>query len=59
MVMKEILVESTVDKIVTPDNLKVGLMVAKQREQCKNGGCSFDYYGLGFGQTNVIIIVSF
>ena len=51
MVMKEILVESTVDKIVTPDNLKVGLMVAKQREQCKNVGCSFDYYGLGFGQS--------
>ena len=48
---KEIQVEESVDRIVTPDNLKVGLMVSKQREQCKTGGCNFDYYGLGFGQS--------
>jgi aspartate aminotransferase len=49
--MRDILVESHVDRIVTPDNLKVGLMVAKQRQECKTGGCKFDYYGLGFGQS--------
>ena len=49
--MREIMIDSNVDRIVTPDNLKVGLMVAKQKEQCRAGNCSFHYYGLGFGQS--------
>ena len=34
-----------------PDNLKVGLMVAEQRKICASGGCTGEYYGLGFGQS--------
>jgi len=29
-----ILVESNVEKIVMPDNLKIGLMIAEQRKKC-------------------------
>ena len=49
--MKDILVEPHVDKIKMPDNLMVGLLVAKQHTLCKSYGCDFDYYGLGFGQS--------
>ena len=49
--MHEILIDPIVGKIVTPDNLKVGLMVAKQKAECNAGKCSFHYYGLGFGQS--------
>ncbi len=49
--MTDILVESHVDDIAMPENLKVGLMVRNQRELCKSVGCDFDYYGLAFGQS--------
>jgi len=47
----EIQVENQVDKVVMPDNLKVGLMVAEQRKKCASGGCFEEFYGLGFGQS--------
>ena len=37
---KEIEVESNVDKIVMPENLKVGLMIAEQRKKCSSVGCT-------------------
>lgn len=46
-----ILEEPHVDDVVMPENLKVGLMVAKQRELCNTVGCDFDYHGLAFGQS--------
>ena len=49
--MNEIQVENQVDKVVMPDNLKVGLMVAEQRKKCASGGCTEEFYGLGFGQS--------
>jgi aspartate aminotransferase len=49
--MTDILIEPHVDKIVMPENLKVGLMVKEQRDLCKSVGCDFDYYGLAFGQS--------
>lgn len=51
MTIKEILTDPKVDRIVLPENLKVGLMVARQRKKCKLDGCDFGYYGLGFGQS--------
>ncbi|AJM91771.1 pyridoxal phosphate-dependent aminotransferase [Nitrosopumilus piranensis] len=49
--MFQIQVEDHIDKVVMPDNLKVGLMVAEQREKCASGGCTGEFYGLGFGQS--------
>lgn len=49
--LNPIQVESQVDKVVMPDNLKVGLMVAEQRKNCSSGGCTEEFYGLGFGQS--------
>jgi len=49
--MTDILVESHVDKIVMPENLKIGLMIAEQRKKCASGGCNEEYYALGFGQS--------
>ena len=37
--MKDIQVEPHIDKIVMPDNLKVGLIIAEQRKKCAIGGC--------------------
>ena len=47
----QIQVEDQIDKVVMPDNLKVGLMVAEQRKKCASGGCTEEFYGLGFGQS--------
>ena len=49
--MKDILVEPHIDKIVMPDNLKIGLMIAEQRKKCSDGGCNEEFYALGFGQS--------
>lgn len=49
--ISEILVESHVDELKMPDNLKVGLMIAEQRKKCSSGGCNEEYYALGFGQS--------
>jgi len=34
-----------------PENLAIGLMIARQREKCSSIGCDFDYYGFAFGQS--------
>ena len=44
-------VESNVDKIVMPDNIKVGLMIAEQRKKCADVGCNEEFFALGFGQS--------
>jgi aspartate aminotransferase len=49
--LDQIQVEDQIDKVVMPDNLKVGLMVAEQRKKCASGGCFEEFYGLGFGQS--------
>jgi len=49
--INEIQVESQVENVVMPDNLKVGLMVTEQRKKCASGGCFEEFYGLGFGQS--------
>ena len=49
--LNQIQVESQIDKVVMPDNLKVGLMVTEQRKRCASGGCAEEFYGLGFGQS--------
>jgi aspartate aminotransferase len=54
--MVEILVESHVDAITMPENLRVGnlrvgLMISEHRRKCVNNGCNFDYYGFAFGQS--------
>jgi len=49
--LNQIQVDKRVDKVVMPDNLKVGLMVAEQRKKCASNGCTGEFYGLGFGQS--------
>ena len=49
--IKEILVEPHVDSIRMPENLKIGLMVSRQREKCKKIQCTSEYYGFAFGQS--------
>jgi len=49
--MTDILVEPHINKIVMPENLKVGLMIAEQRKKCASEGCHEEYYALGFGQS--------
>jgi len=49
--LNQIQVEEHVDKVVMPDNLKVGLMVAEQRRLCASRGCTGEFYGLGLGQS--------
>ena len=40
-----------VERIVMPENLRVGLMVAKQRKKC-GGGCNDDFPALAIGQSS-------
>jgi len=49
--INEIQVESQVNDVIMPDNLKVGLMVAEQRKRCASDGCFEEFHGLGFGQS--------
>jgi len=49
--MVDILIEPHVEKIVMPENLKVGLMIAEQRKKCASVGCHEQFYALGFGQS--------
>ena len=49
--MNQIQIEEQVDRVVVPDNPKVGLMVAEQRKKCVSGGCTGEFYGLGLGQS--------
>ena len=51
LIMKDIQVEPHIDKIMMPDNLKIGLMIAEQRKKCASVGCHENYYALGFGQS--------
>ena len=48
---KEILVEPHVDSIRMPENLKIGLMVSRQRKKCQKIQCTSEYYGFAFGQS--------
>lgn len=49
--MSYIKIESHVDAIKMPENLRIGMMIAKQREKCSLQACSFEYYGFAFGQS--------
>jgi aspartate aminotransferase len=49
--VKEILLESHVESIKMPENLKIGLMVSESRKTCQNTSCPLEYYGLAFGQS--------
>lgn len=50
MVM-DLLIDPHVDSIVMPENLKVGLMVARERERCKALGIQCNYTDFAFGQS--------
>lgn len=47
----EVHIDPNVDAIAVPENLRIGLMVAEQRRQCRDQGCGFDYAGFAFGQS--------
>ncbi len=49
--VNDIFIESHVDAIKMPENLRIGLMVSESRKQCQNTGCSLEYYGFAFGQS--------
>ncbi len=49
--LKNILLEDNIDRIAMPENLAIGLMVAKQHQKCSSIGCDFDYFGFAFGQS--------
>lgn len=48
---EKIILEENIDRIAMPENLDIGLMVARQHEKCASVGCDFDYYGFAFGQS--------
>ncbi len=48
---KTIKFEDNIEQIEMPENLAIGLMVAKQHEKCGTVGCDFDYFGFAFGQS--------
>ncbi len=43
--------EDNIGKLVMPENLSIGMMVARQHKKCQEIGCEFDYYGFAFGQS--------
>ncbi len=47
----EIKFEANIERIEMPENLAIGLMVARQHEMCSTVGCDFDYFGFAFGQS--------
>jgi aspartate aminotransferase len=49
--VKEISLETHVDSIRMPENVKIGLMVSESRKKCLNTSCPMEYYGLAFGQS--------
>ncbi len=49
--LENILLEENIARISMPENLALGLMVAKQHEKCASIGCKFDYFGFAFGQS--------
>jgi hypothetical protein len=54
--MVEILVESHIDKIVMPENLKVGLMIAEQRKKrfnLESTGIHLPFWELKWTQKDV------
>ena len=44
-------VDPRVESIVMPENVKIGMMVAKYRKKCQTQGCSFDYHAFAIGQS--------
>ncbi len=51
MLKIEIQFEANIERIEMPENLAIGLMVARQHEKCSTVGCDFDYFGFAFGQS--------
>jgi len=51
MLKIEIQFEANIERIEMPENLAIGLMVARQHEMCSTVGCDFDYFGFAFGQS--------
>ncbi len=49
--MKEISLETHVESIKMPENVKIGLMVSESRKKCLNTSCPMEYYGFSFGQS--------
>lgn len=49
--MNKIQIESHVDAISMPENLKIGLMVSEARKSCGKTACALEYYGFAFGQS--------
>ena len=49
--MKKILIESYVDSIRMPENVRIGLMISELRKKCIDKKGHFDYYGFAFGQS--------
>jgi aspartate aminotransferase len=49
--MRNIRLEGHVDALTMPENLRIGLRIAKQRETCHLQKCTFDYHGFAFGQS--------
>ncbi len=49
--MEELKINHNIETIVMPENLRVGLMVAKHRKMCEEMDCDFDYAGFAFGQS--------
>ncbi len=43
--------EDNIGRIDMPENLSIGLMVAKQRKKCRSLDCRCNYYGFAFGQS--------
>jgi aspartate aminotransferase len=47
----QINVNTNVNSVVMPENLKIGLMIAEHRKKCNQMGCPFDYFAFAFGQS--------
>ena len=49
--LEKIEVESYVDSIKMPENVKIGLMIAESRKKCDGTSCPMKYYGFAFGES--------
>jgi aspartate aminotransferase len=47
----DLVIDPHVDSIVMPENLRIGMMVAKEREKCRRLGIECDYTDFAFGQS--------
>lgn len=58
MKTREVQIRSALENLHMPENLAIGLQVAKQHEKCRNIGCDFDYFGFAFGQSPFQVLPS-